>query len=1566
MTSDRVIDLFRFLVREPVTALWAAIGWTLDRARHLDSLEAALLALLFLPLPSLLAWALQRRWTERLDARARRQRDGAVAGVLGAGELVRLEVTHCFLFLPAKPFQLLGRVAAALGRAIARLARRRRAGPAEPGAGERPPEPALLAASLGPSFLLAGLATAGLYLLGRLAGPLVAAELRLSPGLSPWQVLVFGHRPELGWLLPLERHPYLGALLALLFWLGVWWAAGFAARVARLATLGRNLIDRRRDASVLPGWRGWAGAPELWRAAASYRRWAAWGLVATAPLLAWGWLHLGGDPYRIGGSELALAAVLWLSWWLDLSLAGVLREAAPVASEPAPEAPVGRGWWDVVAYLERELQVAPPAPFPVVPAAAPAPAPAEAAASDVLSPLLFELLERATAGRGADGSGQRLTRMQHDVLTTLALQGFVHTDPPVTLDRLQLGAAEADAIEDRSGHRSRNQVVLAPEGWGKTTLALLAVANHALIHTRGSLVVTSTERRAAELHEGFRHAIEPSTLRWNVRVREPGAELMNDLSRGIVPDVVVTSLHDLVGVLLDRTASFAPFLRNLGLLLVDDVDSFAGPIEVHAQLAFRRLILRVEELVGTEELGGRELAAPQVLILGSDGMDETSEWSQSLCGVDAVTRRFGGPEDTAGPPAPAAHLVYRLRDFRRPAGEALSLAELVAACEALEVPWCYRLCGDGRRDLGRGALLLPEEPRYATGNPEEACMLLLEGSWSEVRRERLRLRRAGERFARERRRLPAGSAEPIALVTAVEADLEMAFTQLDERFALKSVLHSLPRPVLRPPTGLAIRPHLAAELTQHWTEVADIVRVFGTPAAGVLRGLAQDGLLVAEEQRDVAPKANEYVRRVHVQALARAVRAAGEAAPAGLGGTLPAKVSRVELVSRQAVAVRDRTNLTTLAETDAASAHLVHYPGRIFQDARGTFVVVEHLAEGGRSDRAGPPGDVLVEPLLSDSVSSPRRRLHVETLTDEALDELEDRGEQLRQAAGGDFFGPDPVLVGSYPVALALRPVRIAVEHFGTYRLGPVHRDVRQRTMTPPAVRQALGRRTLETVALAILPNPRIEHLDEEPAESEPGPRLRLGAARLLAAVMRAVLPTMVRGAGESLGVGLRCGEPGRWPSDDHELGPGEAFFLFDADAGGNGTARAIYRDGVDVLLRLCRLAVERVLSLDRLRALHDEWASPEEILAEGRRDRCGGEDVESLAAAHRERDRELRAELLEWLDSRLRPEGGTEARRDLERRFGSGWESGEGDVIDLGRCWASADGAVTDLVWAKHRWLRPAGGEAMLDVAFDRRLLTSSRALTDSADGRLEAYGRLLEERRATAGGGVLRPRAVRLPEGAGRPPEEASEALFHRLWALAGDARDTLAPLATRLREAWDEHPGAAAGSQPGPAGLVDFLRAFVLGIPAGSRPEVPGAAGAPGPPVETLLRREGQPLDKALLLAVLLERCGIPAGVFVSLSEGRAAAAVPEAGAADDGAAPPSFWADPGGEGDGGSRLVPASVERGLEVGRLESGDPAGWVFHPLAVLPPRLIVDRRQPIPGPAPPVTGGEENGGGDD
>lgn len=1249
MISNDLLDLLRYLAALPATVFWPAVAWTLDHLRRLGGITSGMMAVLLTAVPFGLAVLLQRRLAGTLEA--------APAEPLGFLQFFKLEFWHSLLALPLQPLRLpalLWRGIVASGRALARFGRRKKKGePPSPVAEttpepQAPPPPPLVVASLGPGFLLAGLVTAGFYLLTRLAEPFLHAELGLAPGLSAWQYLFLGRRPELAWYLPLGRFPFLGGLLALLLWLAVWSLVGIAVRLAFQQHLGRNLAPDRDDDTVLPFWRRWFGLPKLVLPAASFREWAVWLAALALPLLVWAWLSLGGDPYRILPSEFAVAFVLWTSWTLHLVLRGHERLAAPEVKEEPSSAVEAAGWPEVLKHLEEELGVAPPDPLDAKPVEPLQPSEVDPRTAGLLSPLVAELLPEP----------RHLTPMQRSVLTRLAYQGYVHVDPPVTLDKLTLGEAAPEVLQDRSGQRSRNLIVLAPEGAGKSTLALLAAANHALVHTRGTLIVVRSDTAAEALAGRFRQVVEPSTLRWNLRVRHPGTDLMSDLAQGILPDVVVCSLHDLVVTMLDRTDTFAPMLQNLGLIIVDDVESFAGPVEVHAQLAFRRLALRLRQLIGVRELG--EKSAPQVLVLGTESMHRMPEWVRSLCGMDAVVRTFSHSahearareaaelasagvaskakvEAGAQPGTGREQRRYRLRDFQKPSGDPLSFSDLVAACERLAVPWHYRLCGDGRRDLGRGPLLLREEPVYYRESPEEACVVLLEGTWSELTREQERLRRAGSRFQRRRggEATDASSGdepEPIALVTLTDPDVDAAFSAAAADMpVLAGEIASLPRPVIRPPTGLALEPHLGADLVQHWMEVEDLVRVFGGVCVPRLRELADQGLVLCERRTDLDDRASEYMDLVHVRALARAVRPE-EGPGADDPGLLPPRVSQVEYTVRRTVAIRDRTRLAELGRTGADTAHILFYPGRIFQDARGIFVVVgrggEEEKRPGLEPGRRPAGDVLVEPLLTDDISSPRRFFLLRPLPEGGVPP------ELVQAAGGSFPAPDQVLIGRFPFRVALMPVSVRVGHVATYRLDPVHNEVRQRTLLETDAREAYESLDSSTVALALFPNP------EEAASGEDvtGPALTFGAARLLATVLRAVLPALYRGAAESLQVALHVQSPEEL-EPERPLTSTEGLYLLDANAGGNGTARAVHRDGIDQLFRICRLVLQQVQGFGRLRALYDEWGNEAEVLAESRADRQSMGVVLEDTQALRDREQQARQTALAWLNSRLQVE---------------------------------------------------------------------------------------------------------------------------------------------------------------------------------------------------------------------------------------------------------------------------------------------------------------------------------------
>jgi hypothetical protein len=1447
----------------------------------------------------------------------------------------RLELAHSLPGLLWLPFGLLVRGVRWL--AIRLGGWKKKGTPAPEPIPGKPGEP-LLVASLGPTFLLGGIATAALYLLSRLGAVLLRARLGLPDGAPAWQILFLGHRPELGLFLPLDRYsPWAAALLAVIFWtLAGWWMAR-AARFFLRGSLGRNLAEERDRQDVLPFWRGRAGAPSLAGPDASYTGWAGWVVAAGSALLAWAWLALDGDPFRVRPSEAAVAFVLLLFWAIHLRLRGL--ERLPVQEKEEPETPEtqANGWIEVLAHLKVHLQVA--EPHPAQPARPVEPLAFTQLPPDmggVISPLVLDLLP-----------GGRLTVMQRVVLTDLSLQSFVHVEPPVSQETLELTGLAGEVLQDRSRLRHRNQVVVAPESAGKTTLGLLAAANHVLVHTRGALLIARDAAHEERLYRRLREVLEPSAVRWNLRVRQVGGDLMNDLARGIVPDVVVCSLQRLVMHLLGNAEGFAPFLRALGLIVVDDVESYCGPVEVHAQLAFRRLAARLRQLQGAGALG--EKGAPLLLALGADSLHDLPAWARTLCGVEAVTRDFTrGAEETEEREAAEGaargvaarpeekkttgnlQVFHRLRDFRTATGEILTAADLVEVCERLSVPWTYRPCGDLRRHLGRQPLLLKDEPRWHVDSPEDACVIFLEGRWSDVRRERRRLRRAGARFRRQRRgrgeeeaARADGAGELVAFVTLADADEEMAFTQLDRRFGLAGMLERLPEPALRPPSSRVARSHLAADLVQHWMEVAEVVDVFGHASAPVLRQLARGGLLLTEPRVDVHPDAYEYVRKVYVRALARAT--APRLGDQAVLPILPAPVAEVELVSPRSVAIRDRTKpAVPLARVDASASAFLYYPGRIFADARGSFLVVGRAVTDVGEGSTLEAGDVLVEPVLADDVSSPRRR--VEIRFDAAAPDLE-------------TVPPEPVVFGRHALRAGVLPVEVRPDHQATLRVGPIYGEVRQRL-----VRKEAGAASLGTVALWIEPDP---ELGEAPA-------LTFGAARLVAAAFRVLLPSMVRGASESLEVALRVdGEP----APDHELRPGEGFLVFDLDEGGSGTARSLLRDGVEPLLRLCRLLLERVLDPSRLLALHDHWADPGELVE--------GAEEQTDPGAGLERHAELRRQALVWLDSRLRPEGRAEGVPGASGQPAGAFQAGEGDAIDLGRCWFSLDGSVSDLVWAKHRWRVPGGGEAMLDVGFDRPLVASSRDFANhgplqEAYRAFHAAALAVPERRLADGTVWGVPRAVLLEEDgkaviAGEGLQAGAIANYHPLAeAIAAHSEDILAVLADTLKGASGAVPGDASGR----LALLRYLAGFVQGIPY----SIPSALrDGLRPPVSTLLYRLGDCDSKSLLLALLARSCGVDAGLFVSFGEGHALAAVaapePWSGAGESSERPvpqslldwcglaglpglPRLWAEmpeTTAPGSGVRIYVPVESTVYSPLGRAHVAQPRTWAFLPLTVAP-----------------------------
>lgn len=1044
---------------------------------------------------------------------------------------------------------------------------------------------AIRVATLGPSFFLSGLITAGLFWLVRLSDPLLARLLHLSSGASFWELCLLGRRRELAWILPLEDHPWPAMLLILALWLTIWWSLGNIIRgVWFRSQLQRNHGETRDQdlGEVLLLWRSWFGVSRLIAPQTSYLRWASWAVAVAICLLGLSAITLGGQRAAVASGDFAVALILVLSWSLHLSLRGV--EAQPSAVEvesKKSDAENGPGWPEVAAELTR--LTGRPAPDPGYERAVRVPGYSSSwERSKVLSPLLHDLqpaTENEAAGR------LRLSSMQQQVLESLSRLGFVHLPKPQEGDALTLPLHGQEQALEPGRKPPRNQVVLAPEGAGKTTLAVLAAANHSLVHSRGTLMVTRSEDQAAALEQAFQARAQPSTLRWNLRLRRVGRDFAGDLSQDIIPDVVIVSLDQLVTGLLANTDVYRPFLEHVGLVIVDDIETFLGPVEIHAQLAFRRLRLLFQRLLEVEQLGPENL--PVMLVLGSRTMHQTSVWARGICGIEAVVRELSGVDeataDSAGEGEPVVQKVAQLSEWAHTTGRPVSVQELVGACESQGVPWHYRACGDGRRGQGRSALLLRHEPRFDRPSPSDACVLILEGRWSEVSRELRRLPMAGARSGRSEIVVFAVlDPEEARSCAALDGDFGLNEDYSEDLSDLASRLRSLPLPFLRPPSSVAVQNHLLADLLQHWVEVKDLIDTFEAPIAGSLRDLQEQGMLFIDERHDVKPELKTYETKVYVRASASALEAA-ESESAGHDTQYFSpydKVRQVEMTSTRAVTVRNRVHHQSLGREESESAGLVYYPGRIFEQAQGRFIVVDRLKEKEH------PGPIIVEPLLRDDVSSPRRSFQIEP--NRAADQV-------------PFSEPEVVLLGKDPVAVGLVAVCAEIQTVATYRLDRHSGAIRSREIHPQERRQRFSPGPLETVSLVMVPNP--ELLSPE------APRLVYGEARLLSMLLRFLLPLIYRGARDRLEIALKidpeiyslekAGLRDLWSRLDEVLAPDEGFYILDLHHGGSGIAAALHREGLGLPLRLCRHYLRHLKDFHRFRRLYDHWAHYSEIFAD-------------------------------------------------------------------------------------------------------------------------------------------------------------------------------------------------------------------------------------------------------------------------------------------------------------------------------------------------------------------------------
>ncbi len=210
-------------------------------------------------------------------------------------------------------------------------------------------------------------------------------------------------------------------------------------------------------------------------------------------------------------------------------------------------------------------------------------------------------------------------------------------------------------------------------------------------------------------------------------------------------------------------------------------------------------------------------------------------------------------------------------------------------------------------------------------------------------------------------------------------------------------------------------------------------------------------------------------------------------------------------------------------------------------------------------------------------------------------------------------------------------------------------------------------------------------------------------ARAVVTAAVRMSLGIIYSGGERALDVALCALSPDRV---DTERGPSPEdrswLAIMDASSGGSGAVTALERDGLESLLRLSRMVVERLLSHDRLLArCGDFW--PEDFPI----DPPDGSLTPGALA------KEVRTIALRWFNERLRPEYSTDDRfRSLLAPVG--YELGSGLDGDWGRAWFAREGGLARLKWARLGWRHPNGQATFrADFGVDREWLGQGRPVT-------------------------------------------------------------------------------------------------------------------------------------------------------------------------------------------------------------------------------------------------------------
>src|SRR5690554_5699477 len=200
MNNIDVFEIIRAVYRSIVELFWLIVGNLFDAMQQIGIFRGAIAVFVLCGVGYLVASLMQRTLVKSLSA------DPGTPVAFWRLELQYSDIGF-FFFMITLPGRLISGFARGVGSIFKRKTKDEKPGvagavsggavSAESKVAEAKPEPPkpVLVASIGPSFLMAGLLTAGIYIVSLLAEPLVRMQMDAPRHFPVWQYLMYGHRP---------------------------------------------------------------------------------------------------------------------------------------------------------------------------------------------------------------------------------------------------------------------------------------------------------------------------------------------------------------------------------------------------------------------------------------------------------------------------------------------------------------------------------------------------------------------------------------------------------------------------------------------------------------------------------------------------------------------------------------------------------------------------------------------------------------------------------------------------------------------------------------------------------------------------------------------------------------------------------------------------------------------------------------------------------------------------------------------------------------------------------------------------------------------------------------------------------------------------------------------------------------------------------------------------------------------------------------------------------------------------------------------------------------------------